>query len=84
MTAEIFKNILNLGYITLAQMSLMIFDECHHAVENHPMRLILQKLKNVPVHSQPRILGLTAVLLNSNVPTHAIGSTLEVTGFLYL
>nr|CAD7415536.1 unnamed protein product [Timema poppensis] len=38
MTAQIFLNNLSHGYITLDKVNLMIFDECHHAVTDHPMR----------------------------------------------
>lgn len=45
-------------------MSLIIFDECHRGVDDQPMR---QVMKNFQYLSEsPRILGLTATLLNGN------------------
>jgi len=54
------------GYIQLSDVNLLIFDECHHAVNDQPMRQIMQQFENCPRELQPRILGLTATLLNSN------------------
>ncbi|GLV37524.1 Dicer-2 [Carabus blaptoides fortunei] len=48
------------------KVNLMIFDECHQAVENQPMRQIMKLFENVPVDKQPRVVGLTATLLNRN------------------
>lgn len=66
MTCQIFLNILQHGYIQLSDVNLLIFDECHHAVNDQPMRLVMQQFKHCPPELQPRILGLTATLLNSN------------------
>ncbi|XP_046751680.1 endoribonuclease Dicer isoform X2 [Diprion similis] len=67
MTSQIFLDILNHGYISLSQLNLMIFDECHRAVNDHPMRLIMQRFQDCPKDEQPRVLGLTATLLNGNI-----------------
>lgn len=48
------------------QCSIIFFDECHKAFENHPMRLIPLHLYNVAPEKQPRIIGLSATLLNFN------------------
>nr|CAD7432075.1 unnamed protein product [Timema monikensis] len=82
MTAQIFLNNLSHGYITLDKVNLMIFDECHHAVTDHPMRQIMQHFSNCPRTKQPRVLGLSATLLNSNVKPEAVEqaiTSLEVT-----
>jgi endoribonuclease Dicer len=54
------------GYVQLCDVNLLIFDECHHAVNDQPMRQIMQQFEHCPLELQPRILGLTATLLNSN------------------
>uniref|UniRef100_UPI003AFB824B AncD1D2 n=1 Tax=synthetic construct TaxID=32630 RepID=UPI003AFB824B len=65
MTAQIFLDILNHGFISLSQVNLLIFDECHHAVKNHPYRQIMRHYKNLEQNDRPRILGLTASVINS-------------------
>lgn len=66
MTCQIFLNLLLHGYIQLSDVNLLIFDECHHAVNDQPMRQVMQQFEHCPPELQPRILGLTATLLNSN------------------
>lgn len=66
MTCQIFLDMLMHGYIHLSDVNLLIFDECHHAVNDQPMRQIMQQFENCPRELRPRILGLTATLLNSN------------------
>jgi endoribonuclease Dicer len=66
MTCQIFLNLLLHGYVQLPDVNLLIFDECHHAVNDQPMRQIMQQFEHCPRELQPRILGLTATLLNGN------------------
>jgi len=72
MTCQIFLNLLQHGYVQLSEVNLLIFDECHHAVNDQPMRQIMQHFENCPRKLQPRILGLTATLLNSNCKAHRV------------
>jgi endoribonuclease Dicer len=66
MTCQIFLNLLLHGYIRLSDVNVLIFDECHHAVNDQPMRQVMQQFEHCPRELQPRVLGLTATLLNSN------------------
>jgi len=68
MTAQIYLNNLNHGYMHIKDANLIIFDECHHAVSLHPFKQIMQILhdSNLNKDESPRILGLTATLINSN------------------
>lgn len=47
-----------------AQMScvgVLVFDEVHHAVRNHPYNTILEEfVNNLPGEQRPHLLGLTA------------------------
>ncbi|XP_063981181.1 endoribonuclease Dicer-like [Diachasmimorpha longicaudata] len=82
MTAQIFLNILEHGYMSLNQVNLLIFDECHRAVGDHVMRRIMRHFEKCPVHEQPRFLGTSATLLNSNVAIHKVAEIaheLEIT-----
>ncbi|XP_054270904.1 endoribonuclease Dicer isoform X2 [Macrosteles quadrilineatus] len=82
MTAQIFLNLLLGSLITLKDVAVLVFDECHHAVVDHPMRQIMQRFKDVPVNDQPRVLGLTATLINKNLSVNLVKQeikTLETT-----
>lgn len=51
-------------------MHLLIFDECHHGVSDHSMRQIMLKFEYLT--TLPRVLGLTATLLNKNCKPHQV------------
>lgn len=78
MTAQIFVDILNHGIMSLDRVNLIIFDECHRAVNDHPMRQIMQRFKEYPKTNLPRVLALSATLLNSNVKIDKVEQTIEV------
>jgi endoribonuclease Dicer len=69
-TPQVLLDALRHGYIILGRdLSLLIFDEAHHAVDNHPYNRIMQEfyfklpakpLDTVPDIDRPSILGLTA------------------------
>lgn len=65
MTPDIFKIILHHGFLPLSRVNLLIFDECHRAVKNHTYREIMRCMDVVEQHLCPRVLGLTASVINS-------------------
>ncbi|XP_018402854.1 PREDICTED: endoribonuclease Dicer [Cyphomyrmex costatus] len=77
MTSQIFLNLLIHGYLTLDRINLIIFDECHRAVSNHPMRQIMQQFTNCSKKEQPRVLAMSATLLNANIKADKIESTIK-------
>ncbi|XP_011632113.1 endoribonuclease Dicer isoform X1 [Pogonomyrmex barbatus] len=77
MTSQIFVDMLSHGYITLDRINLIIFDECHRAVANHPMRQIMQRFEDCPKEKQPRVLAMSATLLNANIKIDKIESTIR-------
>lgn len=77
MTSQILCDMLTHQYIRIEDINFLIFDECHHAVVDHPMRLVMKHFENCPVDDQPRVLGLTATLLNANVKTSRVEDTLR-------
>ncbi|KAG5314150.1 DICER Endoribonuclease, partial [Acromyrmex insinuator] len=82
MTSQIFLNLLIHRYIILDRINLIVFDECHRAVANHPMRQIMQQFENCSNEEHPRVLAMSATLLNANIKADKIESTirnLEVT-----
>lgn len=78
MIAQIFVDMLNHGAMSLKNVNLLIFDECHRAVGNHPMKLIMQQFRNYAKNEQPRVLGMSASLLNANIKSYEILPTLKV------
>ncbi|XP_034274302.2 LOW QUALITY PROTEIN: endoribonuclease Dicer [Pantherophis guttatus] len=62
MTCQIALNVLKNEHLALSNINLLIFDECHLAIQDHPYREIMKLCESCP--SCPRILGLTASILN--------------------
>lgn len=62
MTCYVALNVLKNGYLSLSDINLLVFDECHLAILDHPYREIMKLCDSCP--SCPRILGLTASILN--------------------
>ncbi|XP_060820377.1 endoribonuclease Dicer-like isoform X2 [Bombus pascuorum] len=77
MTSQVLVNALCHGYMFLNRINLIIFDECHRAVNDHPMRQIMQLFQNCPKEEQPRVLGLSASLLNANVKLEKVQSVMQ-------
>jgi endoribonuclease Dicer len=46
MTAQIFVDILNHAFFSPYQLNLLVFDECHSAVKDAPMKQVLTKLRS--------------------------------------
>ncbi|KAJ8969648.1 hypothetical protein NQ314_001650 [Rhamnusium bicolor] len=62
---------LNVGrYTDVNKVNLLIFDECHRGVNDHSMRQLMKTFENVT--DPPRVLGLTATLLNGNCKPHKV------------
>ncbi|KDR84248.1 hypothetical protein GALMADRAFT_133594 [Galerina marginata CBS 339.88] len=69
-TPQVFLDALRHGYISLGEdISLLVFDEAHHAVDNHPYNRIMMEFyfdllppsEHTPLNNvRPMILGLTA------------------------
>ncbi|KAG8449111.1 hypothetical protein GDO86_015967 [Hymenochirus boettgeri] len=62
MTCHIFLNVLKNGNVSLSNINLLVFDECHLAIQDHPYREIMKICESCK--TCPRILGLTASILN--------------------
>ncbi|KAK6307495.1 hypothetical protein J4Q44_G00226430 [Coregonus suidteri] len=62
MTCHVFLHVLKNGVLPLSKLNLVVFDECHLAITDHPYQEIM-KLCEGSLCS-PRILGLTASILN--------------------
>ena len=66
MRDEVFHKLLLSDLMRLSEVNLIIFDECHHAIiENHFYAKIMKCYNSCPESMRPKILGLTASLLNN-------------------
>lgn len=75
MVSQIFLDMLNHDHIKLSQVNLLIVDECHHATGNHPMREVMRRFSSEKRTSQgplPRVLGLTASIIQKKCKKHEI------------
>ncbi|XP_011871131.1 PREDICTED: endoribonuclease Dicer [Vollenhovia emeryi] len=77
MTSQIFLDLLMHKYMELSRVNLIVFDECHRAVSNHPMRLIMQQFAKCSKEDQPRVLAMSATLLNANIKADQIEPTIR-------
>ncbi|KAK3643224.1 Dicer-like protein 2 [Elasticomyces elasticus] len=62
-TPAVLKDALGHGFIRMSRISLLVFDEAHHCIKNHPMNAIMKNGYH-PAKSRsesvPAVLGLTA------------------------
>lgn len=66
-TAQVLYDVLKTGYLSMKDIALMVYDECHHAHSSHPYAVIQQEhYWQAPKEDRPRILGLTASLYSPN------------------
>uniref|UniRef100_A0A8C2XRU4 ribonuclease III n=1 Tax=Cyclopterus lumpus TaxID=8103 RepID=A0A8C2XRU4_CYCLU len=62
MTCHIFLHVLRNKILPLSKINLVVFDDCHLAITDHPYCEIMKLFEGCP--GSPRILGLTASILN--------------------
>uniref|UniRef100_A0A3Q3MJ08 ribonuclease III n=1 Tax=Mastacembelus armatus TaxID=205130 RepID=A0A3Q3MJ08_9TELE len=62
MTCHIFLHVLRNKILPLSKLNLVVFDDCHLAITDHPYCEIMKLFEDCPC--SPRILGLTASILN--------------------
>jgi len=61
-TAEVLSQCLMHSFITIARINLLVFDEAHHAKDNHPYARIMKDFyfQEVDLSKRPRLFGMTA------------------------
>ncbi|XP_076178399.1 endoribonuclease Dcr-2 isoform X3 [Ptiloglossa arizonensis] len=77
LTPQVLVDGINGSYLLLNKINLIIFDECHRGVNEHPMRQIMKLFEYLPKEQQPRILGLSATLLNANTKCDNIEKVIQ-------
>ncbi|CAG9838636.1 unnamed protein product [Diabrotica balteata] len=70
MTSQILDNLSRTNFIDLNQVNLLVFDECHRGVNDHTMRNLMKRFEHLS--DPPRVIGLTATLLNGNCQPHEV------------
>ena len=71
LTAQVLLDMLNHGFICLSRANVLVFDECHHVLSKktggqHPFAQLMKKYRELP-GDRPRVLGLTASLIKTDV-----------------
>ncbi|EST06983.1 Double-stranded RNA-binding domain protein [Kalmanozyma brasiliensis GHG001] len=59
-TAQCFLDALIHGFVKMDDLNLLIFDEVHHALKNHPFFRIMKYYRLAPEKERPKIFGMTA------------------------
>ncbi|KAL3873454.1 hypothetical protein ACJMK2_036569 [Sinanodonta woodiana] len=66
-TPDIFIKLLQSSVIIIPNINLLILDECHHVLENHPYNELMKRMDAYPKSEQPRLLGLTTSVLSAKI-----------------
>lgn len=65
----------------LSDFNLFVFDECHNAIKDHPMMELMRKFNEYPESEQPRVIGLTGMLIMGKIkPVNVLNNLREVEG----
>ena len=74
--------LLSCGFLNIFEISMLVFDECHHTADDHPYNKIMnefyffyKKVKELENHKYPRIYGLTASPMKTGVKGDSLQST---------
>ena len=65
-TAQCFLDALIHGFVKMADVALLIFDEVHHALKNHPYLRIMKYYRLVEPEQRPKVFGMTASPIFTN------------------
>uniref|UniRef100_A0A0M3IIT9 RNA helicase n=1 Tax=Ascaris lumbricoides TaxID=6252 RepID=A0A0M3IIT9_ASCLU len=77
-TAQVFLDVLDHAFFNMNNAALLIFDECHHVLgSKHAYRVIMHRYSQLPKSERPKILGLTASLINNKTPPSNLERVLE-------
>lgn len=62
-TAQLFVDAVKHSFISLEQINVIIFDECHHGRKNHPYHEMMKQFQYIKSSKQPRVIGLSGMLI---------------------
>lgn len=79
MIANKFYDLLTHGFMHMEEIDLLVFDECHHADQDHPYNLIMRDFffhdfdpDNPFAVKRPMILGLTASPIKQKIERNKV------------
>lgn len=70
-------DILRHNFIKLTDFNVIIFDECHHGRNSHPMQQLMSLFGNYPEEDLPRVVGLSGMLTSSSIKPQNVIADLE-------
>lgn len=78
-TAQLFLDAVKHSFISIAQLNVIIFDECHHGRMNHPYHELMKQFKYIDEAKHPRVVGLSGMLigLSSSITEESVSKDLE-------
>lgn len=77
-TAQVLLDLVDHAFFDLSQAAVLVFDECHHALGiKHPYRVIMDRYIRLSEDVRPRVLGLTASLINDKTPPNQLEAKLS-------
>ncbi|KAG5684812.1 hypothetical protein PVAND_014025 [Polypedilum vanderplanki] len=62
-TAQLFVDAVKHSFISIDQIRVLIFDECHHGRMNHPYHELMKQFQYVDKKLHPRVIGLSGMLV---------------------
>lgn len=78
-TAQLFLDAVKHSLISLEQLNVIVFDECHHGRMNHPYHELMKQFKYIDPPKQPRVIGLSGMLIgiSSSITEDSIDDELQ-------
>lgn len=81
-TCQIVLDVIKHGFISISQLNIIVFDECHNATRNHPMTQLMAAYNRLlsggtAADKLPRIIGMSGTLLGSQVRSLTVLSELQ-------
>lgn len=70
-------DIIRHGFLSIRDFNIIIFDECHHGRKDHPMHQLMQQFEHIPKPEQPRVIGLTGMLISASIKPEQVRNELE-------
>ncbi|XP_063695845.1 endoribonuclease Dcr-2 [Culicoides brevitarsis] len=75
-TCQIIVDVITSAYLSVADINVLVIDECHSGRGDHPMHQLMSKFQNVDKKMHPRVIGLTGVLLKKDCPPEQVAEEL--------
>lgn len=61
-TAQLFVDAIKHSFLSIAEINVLVLDECHHARADHPYHELMKQFQYCDKKKHPRILGLSGML----------------------